>query len=310
MPEREPRPAARPSRLRGKSGFDHRAWTALAFAGPQLFVILLFFYWPAAEALWWSFNLQPPFGGNARFVGFDTFARVLSDPEYHRSVAITFVFVFASTSIAMAAGLLLAAMADEGLRGSRLYRTGIIWPYAVAAPVAATAFQFAFDPVSGMMALVNRAHPGFWDPYLDGGDALAMIIVVSAWQNVAYNFLFFLAGLRAIPTTVLEAAAIDGAGARRRFFTIILPLLTPTVFFLTIINVADNFTNSFGIINVMTQGGPGGATNILVYKIYRDGFVGLDLSGSSAQSVILMIMLIALTILQFRLIERRVNYEL
>ena len=292
-----------------KVGFSGLGWTALLFAAPQLAVLLLFFYWPAVEALWWSFNLQPPFGGSSRFVGLDVFRRVLSDPEYHRSVAITLVFVFASTSIAMAVGLLLAAVADDSLRGSRIYRTGIIWPYAVAAPVAATAFQFAFDPISGLMAYVNHLQPGFWDPYLDGGDALAMIIIVSAWQNVAYNFLFFLAGLRAIPTSILEAADVDGAGALRRFITIILPLLSPTVFFLTVINVADNFNNSFGIVNVMTQGGPGGATNIMVYRIYRDGFLGLDLSGSSAQSVILMTLLIVLTILQFRLIERRVTYE-
>ncbi|MCR9195437.1 MAG: ABC transporter permease subunit, partial [Hyphomonas sp.] len=201
-----------------------------------------------------------------------------------------------------------ATAADDALRGSRLYRTGIIWPYAVAAPVAATAFQFIFDPVSGLMQAVNDISPGFWDPYLDGGDAFWMIVTVAAWQNISYNFLFFLAGLRAIPTPILEAAAVDGAGPLRRFTAITLPLLSPTFYFLIIMNLADNFTNSFGIVNVMTQGGPGGATNLMVYKIYADGFVGLNLSASSAQSVILMLVMVTVTVLQFRLIERRVNY--
>ena len=310
IPKGEGRSRAGRRRIRAeKKGFGRQGWVALLFAGPQLAVLFLFFYWPTGEALWWSFNLQPPFGGTARFVGLDIFERVLSDPEYHRAVLISVGFVVASTAISMTLGLVLATAADDALRGSRAYRTAIIWPYAVAAPVAATAFQFVFDPVSGMMASVNRWQPGFWDPYLDGGDAMAMIIIVSAWQNIAYNFLFFLAGLRAIPTPLLEAAEIDGAGFFKTLWAVVLPLLSPTVFFLLIINTADNFINSFGIVNVMTQGGPGGATNLLVYKIYSDGFLGLDLSGSAAQSVLLMILMISLTAIQFRLIDRRVNYE-
>lgn len=298
------------NRAKSKAGFAGRGGTALLFALPQLAVLLVFFYWPAGEALWWSVSLQSPFGGEARFVGLDIFERVLSDPEYRRSLGITFTFVFFSTVIALALGLLFAVAADDALRGSRLYRTGIIWPYAVAAPVAATAFQFIFDPISGLMAAANRVSPGFWDPYLDGSDAFWMIVIVAAWQNISYNFLFILAGLRAIPTTLLEAAAVDGAKAARRFLTITLPLLTPTFYFLLVMNLADNFTNSFGIVNVMTQGGPGGATNLMVYKIYSDGFIGLNLSASSAQSVILMLIMVTITVLQFRLIERRVNYEI
>jgi len=295
--------------VRHKAGFAGRSGTALLFALPQLTILLVFFYWPASEALRWSFTLQSPFGGDARFVGLSIFERILTDPEYHRSLHITATFVFFSTLVSLCLGLLFAVAADDSLRGSRIYRTGIIWPYAVAAPVAATAFQFLFDPIAGLMAAVNQISPGFWNPYLDGSDAFWMIVTVAAWQNISYNFLFLLAGLRAIPTSLLEAAAVDGASPLRRFLTITLPLLTPTFYFLLIMNLADNFTNSFGIVNVMTQGGPGGATNLMVYKIYSDGFVGLNLSSSSAQSVLLMLIMISFTVLQFRLLERRVNYE-
>ncbi len=292
-----------------KAGFSKRGRAALMFALPQLLILLLFFYWPASQAVQSSFTLQSPFGGSTRFVGLMVFERLLTDPEYYRSIYITVTFVFLSTLISILLGLLFAVAADDALRGSKTYRTAIIWPYAVAAPVAATTFQFLFDPFTGLAAIVNNIWPGFWNPYIDGTNAFWMIVVVAAWQHISYNFLFILAGLRAIPNTLFEAAAVDGAGAFRRFYTITLPLLTPTFFFIVIMNIASNFTNSFGIVNVMTEGGPGGATNLMAYKIYADGFIGLNLSSSSAQSIILMLIMIAITVLQFRFVEHRINYK-
>lgn len=275
---------------------------------PELLIILVFFYWPSIQAIFWSFTLEPPFGGPAQWVGLDNFRELLETEEYYSSAGVTLLFAFWTTLISMGLALILALFVDRVIRGLVAYRATLMWPYAIAAPAVAVAFQFIFQPGVGFFAFLNDIWPGIWDPAIDGYDALVMVIIAASWKSITYNFIFFLAGLQSIPKTFVEAAALDGADPIQRFFTIVFPLLSPTFFFLLVINVTDSFTEGFGIINVMTQGGPGGATNILVYKLYQDGFIGLDLSSSSAQSVILMVLVILLTFVQFRWIERRIHY--
>ena len=275
---------------------------------PELLIILVFFYWPSIQAIFWSFTLEPPFGGPAQWVGLDNFRELLETEEYYSSAGVTLLFAFWTTLISMGLALILALFVDRVIRGLVAYRATLMWPYAIAAPAVAVAFQFIFQPGVGFFAFLNNIWPGIWDPAIDGYDALVMVIIAASWKSITYNFIFFLAGLQSIPKTFVEAAALDGADPIQRFFTIVFPLLSPTFFFLLVINVTDSFTEGFGIINVMTQGGPGGATNILVYKLYQDGFIGLDLSSSSAQSVILMVLVILLTFVQFRWIERRIHY--
>jgi sn-glycerol 3-phosphate transport system permease protein len=276
--------------------------------GPQVLIILIFFYWPSAQALFWSFTLEPPFGGPSQWVGWQNLRELFTSPEYYDSIIATIIFANATTVLSMGMGLVLAVFVDRVLRGLLVYKTALMWPYAVAAPAAAVAFQFIFQPAVGFIAFVNEMWPGVWDPAMNGLDAMLMVIIVSSWKSVTYNFVFFLAGLQTIPRTYVEAAALDGAGPIRRFLTIVFPLMSPTFFFLLVINVTNSFTEGFGVINVMTQGGPGGTTNIMVYKVYQDGFVGLDLSSSSAQSLVLMVLTILLTVVQFRWIERRIHY--
>ena len=275
---------------------------------PELLIILVFFYWPSIKAIFWSLTLEPPFGGPAQWVGLDNFRELLDSEEYYSSAGVTLLFAFWTTLISMGSALILALFVDRVIRGLVAYRAILMWPYAIAAPAVAVAFQFIFQPGVGFFAFLNDIWPGIWDPAIDGYDALVMVIIAASWKSITYNFIFFLAGLQSIPKTFVEAAALDGADPIQRFFTIVFPLLSPTFFFLLVINVTDSFTEGFGIINVMTQGGPGGATNILVYKLYQDGFIGLDLSSSSAQSVILMVLVILLTFIQFRWIERRIHY--
>ena len=273
-----------------------------------MLIILVFFYWPSIKAIFWSLTLEPPFGGPAQWVGLDNFKELLDSEEYYSSAGVTLLFAFWTTLISMGLALILALFVDRVIRGLVAYRATLMWPYAIAAPAVAVAFQFIFQPGVGFFAFLNDIWPGIWDPAIDGYDALVMVIIAASWKSITYNFIFFLAGLQSIPKTFVEAAALDGADPIQRFFTIVFPLLSPTFFFLLVINVTDSFTEGFGIINVMTQGGPGGATNILVYKLYQDGFIGLDLSSSSAQSVILMVLVILLTFIQFRWIERRIHY--
>ena len=273
-----------------------------------MLIILVFFYWPSIKAIFWSLTLEPPFGGPAQWVGLDNFKELLDSEEYYSSAGVTLLFAFWTTLISMGSALILALFVDRVIRGLVAYRATLMWPYAIAAPAVAVAFQFIFQPGVGFFAFLNDIWPGIWDPAIDGYDALVMVIIAASWKSITYNFIFFLAGLQSIPKTFVEAAALDGADPIQRFFTIVFPLLSPTFFFLLVINVTDSFTEGFGIINVMTQGGPGGATNILVYKLYQDGFIGLDLSSSSAQSVILMVLVILLTFVQFRWIERRIHY--
>ncbi len=281
----------------------------LLFALPMLALIFVFFYWPSGQALFWAFTLEQPWGGGNRFVGFRNFIQLLEDPVYWGSIGRSLVFGLASTALAMGIALLLALLTDRELRGSRLYRTVFVWPYAIAAPALGLAFRFILAPEAGLLSLINHAWPGLWNPALDGKDAMIAVIVAFSWKYVGYNFIFFLSALQGIPRAQIEAAAMDGAGPLRRMRDIQLPLLTPTLFFLLVINITESFQDSFGIVDIMTQGGPARATELMVYKIYFDGFKGLDYSGAAAQSIILMLLVIMLTVLQFRFIERRVHYK-
>ncbi|MBV5265183.1 carbohydrate ABC transporter permease [Pinisolibacter aquiterrae] len=284
-------------------------WIGIAFAIPQIILIFTFFYWPAGQAVYWSMTLQQPWGGGNIWVGLDNFRQILTDPLYWNSVVRSFVFALFSTLLAMGIGLVLAVFVDRELAGSKVYRVVMIWPYGIAAPALALAFRFMLAPEAGLLAFVNRLWPGLWDPGLDGTDAMIAVIVAFSWKYVGYNFVFFLSALQGIPKSLTEAAALDGAGWIRRLRDIQLPMLTPTVFFLLVIDITESFQDSFGIVDIMTSGGPARATELMVYKIYFDGFRGLDYSGAAAQSIILMILIVALTVLQFRFIERRVHYK-
>ena len=283
-------------------------WIAALVVAPQLLIIFVFFYWPSSQALYWAFTLEQPWGGGNEWVWFENFAYLLSDDRYWQSVRVSTVYALATTALAMGMALILALFADRQLRGYKSFRIGLIWPYAVAAPAIGLAFRFIFNPSAGVASYLNYAFPDFWDPIMNGSHAMTMVIIAGAWKQVSYSFIFFLAGLQSIPRSLTEAAAMDGARPMRRMMDIQLPLLTPTFFFLLVINITDSFTDSFGIIDTMTSGGPARATNLMVYKIYEDGFRGLDYSGAAAQSIILMILVISLTFIQFRYVERRVHY--
>lgn len=284
-------------------------WVAALVVAPQLLIIFIFFYWPTSQALYWAFTLEQPWGGRNEWVGFENFVFLLSDDRYWQSVRVSVVYALATTALAMGMALILALFADRQLRGYKSFRIGLIWPYAVAAPAIGLAFRFIFNPSAGVASYLNFAFPGIWDPVMNGSNAMTMVIIAGAWKQVSYSFIFFLAGLQSIPKSLTEASAMDGARVMRRMWDIQLPLLTPTVFFLVIINITDSFTDSFGIVDTMTSGGPARATNLMVYKIYEDGFRGLDYSGAAAQSIILMILVIALTFFQFKYVERRVHYS-
>ncbi|WP_047307635.1 sn-glycerol-3-phosphate ABC transporter permease UgpA [Rhodopseudomonas palustris] len=275
---------------------------------PQLAVVLVFFYWPAGQAVIQSFLMQDAFGLSTVFVWFDNYRELLADPDYFAAILRTFAFSFAIALSSLSLALLLAVMADRPLRGSTFYRTLLIWPYAVAPPVVGVLWIFMLNPSLGVIAHGLRALGIDWNPLLDGHQAALLIILAAAWKQISYNFLFFLAGLQAIPASVIEAAAIDGARPMRRFWTIIFPLLSPTIFFLIVVNVVYAFFETFGIIDTMTRGGPAKATETLVYKVYSDGLLGGNLGSSAAQSVILMGIVIALTAFQFLFVERKVNY--
>lgn len=293
--------------MQKQSVFTSR-WLPWLLIAPQMIVVLVFFYWPAAQAVRQSFLLQDAFGLSTMFVWFENYKELLADPDYFASVVRTFVFAAAIALSSLSAALLLAVMADKPLRGVGVYRTLLIWPYAVAPPVVGVLWIFMLNPSLGILAHGLRAMGVDWNPLLDGNQAALLIILASAWKQISYNFLFFLAGLQSIPKSVHEAAAIDGARPVRRFWTITFPLLTPTIFFLIVINVVYAFFDTFGIIHATTGGGPAKATETLVYKVYNDGFVNLQLGLSSAQSVILMALVIALTAIQFRYVEKRVHY--
>jgi len=276
---------------------------------PQIAVTVVFFIWPASQALYQSLLLQDAFGLSTQFVWFDNFIALFNDKLYLDTFWRTAIFSVSVAFIAMSLALILAAMADRIVKGSMVYRTLLIWPYAVAPVVAGALWVFMFDPTLGIMVYALNAIGVDWNYKLNGTQAMLLVIAVAAWKQIAYNFLFFIAAMQSIPKSLIEAAAIDGAGPVKRFLTIIFPLISPTSFFLLVVNVVYAFFETFGIISVMTQGGPAKATEILVYKVYYDGFVGLDLGSSAAQSVILMAIVIALTVIQFRYIERKVEYK-
>ncbi len=283
-------------------------WLPYLLLAPQVIITLIFFIWPASQALYQSLLLEDPFGLRSRFVWFENFKEVLTDPLYMDSLLITVVFSVSTTVLALSSGLLLAVMADRVIKGATAYKGALLWPYAVAPAVAGVLWLFLFSPANGIIALSLIGLGYDWNHVLNGGEAMLLVILAAAWKQIAYNFLFFLAGLQRIPKSLIEAAAIDGAGPAKRFWTIIFPLLTPTTYFLLVVNVVYAFFDTFGIIHAVTSGGPAGATNILVYKVYNDGFVGLDLGGSAAQSVVLMAIVVTLTVVQFRYLERKVQY--
>jgi sn-glycerol 3-phosphate transport system permease protein len=285
------------------------AWLPYALVAPQIAITLVFFFWPAAQAVWYSFQLQDAFGLKTQFVGLQNFIALFKDPHYLNSFRVTAVFSFSVAVIGLAISLLLAVMADRVLRGANAYKALLIWPYAVAPAVAGVLYAFLFAPSIGLVTYaLQRWFAINWNWLLDGEQAMLLIVIAAVWNHISYNFVFFLAGLQAIPRSLLEAAAIDGAGPARRFWTVVFPLLSPTTFFLLVINVVYAFFGTFGLIDATTQGGPGQDTQILVYKVYHDGVKAADLGGSSAQSVVLMFIVVALTVVQFRFVERRVQY--
>lgn len=283
-------------------------WLPYALVAPQLAITLVFFFWPASQAVVQSVQQQDPFGISVEFVGLDNFRYLWNDEHYRASFRVTAVFSVLVAVFGLTISLILAVFADRAMRLAGLYKTLLIWPYAVAHAVAAVLWLFLFNPTLGIVAHWFKALGIAWDPLLDGGDAMVLVVVAAVWNQISYNFLFFLAGLQSIPKSLIEAAAIDGAGPARRFRTIVLPLLSPTTFFLLVVNVVYAFFQTFAIIDTATSGGPGQATEILVYKVYKDGFKALDLGSSAAQSVVLMAIVIGLTIIQFRYIERKVQY--
>jgi sn-glycerol 3-phosphate transport system permease protein len=284
------------------------SWLPYLLVAPQIAVTLVFFFWPAGQAVYNSFLLQDAFGVSKQFVGLQNFYDLFKDENYLHSFQVTAVFSGLVTVLGLAIALMLAVAADRVVRGAMAYKTLLIWPYAVASAVAGVLWAFLFAPSVGIVSFALRAAGVDWNWAINGDQAMLLIVIATVWKQISYNFLFFLAGLQSIPRSVLEAAAIDGATPIRRFWTIVFPLLSPTTFFLLVINIVHAFFDTFGIVDATTQGGPAGATQILVYKVYYDGVKAADLGGSSAQSVILMIIVIALTVVQFRYVERKVQY--
>lgn len=275
---------------------------------PQLVITFVFFYWPASQAVWQSFLIEDAFGTTQQFVWFENYTELFRRPEYYNALWTTLVFSTSVTFLSLSIALLFAVQADKAIKGAGAYRTLLMWPYAVAPAIAGVLWLFMFQPSLGVIAMAMRSVGISWNPLLNGDHAMALVIMAATWKQISYNFLFFLAGLAAIPKSVIEAAAIDGARPARRFWTIVFPLLSPTTFFLMVVNIVYVFFDTFGIIDTMTGGGPSKATETLVYKVYSDGKLGADLGGSAAQSVILLAMVIGLTAIQFKYIERKVTY--
>jgi len=284
------------------------AWLPWLLIAPQMAIVLVFFFWPAAQALWQSLQQQDAFGTSTEFVGLQNFEQLWQDSSYLASFQTTAVFSLLVAVTGLSIALLLATMANRVVRGSSLYKTLLIWPYAVAPVVAGVLWLFMFASPMGVVAWALQQVGIDWNHLLNAHHAMALIVMAAVWKQISYNFLFFLAGLQSIPKSLIEAAAIDGAGPWRRFWTITFPLLSPTTFFLLVINVVYAFFDTFAIVDATTHGGPGKDTAILVYKVYYDGFKALDMGGSAAQSVVLMAIVIALTVVQFRFVEKKVQY--
>jgi len=283
-------------------------WLPWALIAPQMAIILVFFFWPAVQAIYQSVLTQDAFGTSTEFVGSENFKRLWSDSTYLASFYTTALFSVLVAVLGLSIALLLAVMADRVTRGSTIYKTLLIWPYAVAPAVAGVLWLFMFAPSVGIVSYALRELGFDWNHLLNGNHAMALIVMAAIWKQISYNFLFFLAGLQSIPKSLIEAAAIDGARPWRRFWSIVFPLLSPTTFFLLVINIVYAFFETFAIVDTATNGGPGKDTAILVYKVYYDGFKALDLGGSAAQSVVLMVIVIALTVVQFRYVEKKVQY--
>lgn len=283
-------------------------WLPWALIAPQMVIILVFFFWPAVQALYFSVQQQDAFGTSTQFVGLENFRTLFRDETYLASFKTTAVFSVCVAGLGLSLSMLLAVMADRIVKGSAFYRTLLIWPYAVAPAVAGVLWLFMFAPSIGVVSYALRAMGVDWNHLLNGTHAMVLIVLAAVWKQISYNFLFFLAGLQSIPKSLIEAAAIDGARPWRRFWTIVFPLLSPTSFFLLVVNVVYVFLDTFAIVDASTHGGPGKDTEILVYKLYYDGFKGMDLGSSAAQSVVLMVIVVLLTIVQFKYVERRVNY--
>ena len=283
-------------------------WLPYVLVAPQIAITVVFFFWPAVQALWQSMLVQDAFGANTEFVWFDNFSDLFRNEDYVNSIRVTAIFSVAVTVLGLSISLVLAAFADRIIRAATVYKTLLILPYAVAPAVAAVLWLFLFSPTLGLVAHWLQRMGVDWNPLLNGNHAMILIIVAAVWKQISYNFLFFLEGLQSIPKSLLEAAAIDGAGPVRRFVTIVFPLLSPTTFFLLVINIIYAFIETFAIVDAATAGGPARATEIMVFKVYNDGFKGLDLGGSAAQSVVLMVILVTLTVVQFRFVEKKVQY--
>lgn len=293
--------------MRRKVIFDNKLLPYLLLA-PQLLITAVFFYWPTFQAIWMSFLRADMFGQNSRFVWFANYRAVLSDPDYVDAIWRTAVFSVSVAVLALVPALLLAVMVDRAIRGATVYRVILVLPYAIAPAIAGVLWLFMFNPSIGVVADMLKSMGVAWNPKLDGTDAMVLVILASAWKQISYNFLFFLAGLQAIPKSLIEAAAIDGARGWHRFRTMVLPLLAPVTFFLVTVNIVYAFFDTFGVIHAVTQGGPASSTEILVYKAWYDGIIATDFGASSAQSVILMVVVVALTAIQFRYIDRKVTY--
>jgi sn-glycerol 3-phosphate transport system permease protein len=283
-------------------------WLPWVLIAPQMIVVLVFFFWPAGQALFQSVQQQDAFGTSTQFVGLENFRNLWKDESYLASFKTTAVFSVLVAFFGLAIALLLAVMADRVIKGAMIYKTLLIWPYAVAPAVAGVLWLFMFAPSIGIVSFALRKAGIDWNHLLNGNHAMTLIVMAAVWKQISYNFLFFLAGLQSIPKSLIEAAAIDGASPWRRFWTIVFPLLSPTTFFLLVINIVYAFFDTFAIIDAATSGGPGKDTAILVYKVYYDGFKALDLGGSAAQSVVLMVIVIALTVVQFKFVEKKVQY--
>ena len=283
-------------------------WLPFALLAPQVIVTLIFFIWPAGQALYQSLLREDAFGLKTTFVGLENFARLFHDGSYLNSLSVTVVFALGTTMLSMTVALLLASTVNRMIRSRSAYTTLLVWPYAIAPALAGVLWWFIFNPSIGIVPYMLEMVGYQWNHRNSGSDAMLLVIFAASWKQISYNFLFFLAGLQSIPQSLIEAASIDGASPIKRFWTIIFPLLSPTTFFLMVVNVVYAMFDTFGIIHATTQGGPAQSTNILVYKVYADGFVGLNLGSSAAQSVILMVIVVMLTVIQFRFIERRVNY--
>ncbi len=284
------------------------AWLPYALVAPQIAVTLIFFFLPAGVAVYQSLHIQNAFGGNLEFVGLDNFRDLFNDELYLNSFKVTALFSVLVAGLGLVISLILAVFADRIIHGAGVYKTLLIWPYAVAPAIAGVLWMFLFNPTLGIVAHWLQSAGIDWNYLLYGDQAMLLVVIAAVWKQVSYNFLFFLAGLQSIPRSLIEAAAIDGAGPMKRFVTIVFPLLSPTTFFLLVVNIVFAFFDTFGIIDAVTSGGPGQATEILVFKVFKDGFKSLDIGGSAAQSVVLMAIVITLTVIQFRYVERKVQY--